>query len=916
MEFRILGELEVRAGDRALDLGGLRQRRVLAALLLSPNRVVPLWRLVAAVWDNDPPPSAERLVRNRVAELRGVLTREGGFIDTEGDGYRLRIGPGELDAAVFEELARQGRTAGDARLLRDALARWRGPVLAGLGGAVLSRDAARLEEQRLAVLEECLELELAAGGPDRLVDELAAAVAQHPLRERLVGLWMTALYRCGRRTEALAAYRALADRLADDLGIDPSRELRRLREGVLRQEPVLSMLAERQTEPAVVPAQLPRDLPRFTGRVGDLAQLDALLSDGQAGRAVVISAIAGTAGVGKTALAVHWAHRIRDKFPDGQLYVNLRGFDPAGSVKAPGEALRGFLDALRVPTRRIPTDLAAQAELYRGLLAGKRMLVVLDNARDTDQVRPLLPGTSDCLVLITSRNRLPGLTDGGAHQIILDVLDPAEAEQLLASRLGADRVAADPEAAREIIARCARLPLALAIVAAAHEQVPLAALAGELRRAHGTLGPFAGDDPRTDVRGVFSWSYRALSPAAARLFRLLGRHPGPDLTVPAAASLAGFPEAETHPLLAELTRANLITEHRPGRYTLHDLLRAYAGELTVAVDTETDRRAALRRALDHYLHTAYPGVMLLDPQRQPVDLTAAAVGVAPEQIADHRQALAWFTAEHAVLMAAVATAAANGFDDQTWQLAWTLGTFLDRQGHWDDLATTGHAALAATRRLGDRHGQARAHRGLAAAEDQLGREDAAIQHYREALELYRELGDAGAQADTYFGLGLVAATHGRYRDALGHAEQALDLYRAAGNQTGLARVLNAVGWTHAQLGDHEHALERCAEALTLLQQLGDRRGQADTWESLGSAHEGLGHHHEAAACYRRAVELFQEVGDRSFTARTLVHLGDVHHAAGEPDAAREQWEWALRILDELGQAGAEADAVRAKLAAS
>jgi DNA-binding SARP family transcriptional activator/tetratricopeptide (TPR) repeat protein len=914
MEFRILGELEVRAGGGALDLGGLRQRRVLAALLLSPNRVVPLWRLVASVWDDEPPPTAERLVRNRVAGLRSVLTRKGGFIDTDGDGYRLRVGPGELDAAVFEELAARGRAAGDARLLRDALALWRGPALAGLGGEALGRDAARLEEQRLAVVEECLELELAAGGPDRLVDELAALVAAHPFRERLVGLWMTALYRCGRRAEALAAYRALADRLLDDLGIDPVPELRRLREGVLRQEPVLSLLAERQTEPAVAPAQLPRDVPRFTGRVGDLAQLDALLSDGQAGPAVVISAIAGTAGVGKTALAVHWAHRVRDKFPDGQLYVNLRGFDPTGSVKAPADALRGFLDALRIPARRVPADLEGRAELYRGLLAGKRMLVVLDNAGDAEQVRPLLPAAPDCLVLITSRNRLPGLADDGAHQVILDVLSPAEARQLLASRLGADRVAADPDAVDEIIDRCARLPLALAIVAAAHDQVPLAALADELRRAHGTLGPFTGDDPRTDVRAVFSWSYRALSPAAARLFRLLGRHPGPDLTAPAAASLAGLPDAETHHLLAELTRANLITEHRPGRYTLHDLLRAYAGELTVAVDAEADRRTALYRALDHYLHTAYRGVMLLDPQRQPIDLTPARPGVTPEHITDHRQALAWFTAEHAVLMAAVATAAASGFDEQTWQLAWTLGTFLDRQGHWHDLASTGHAALAATRRLGDRHGQARAHRGLAAAEDQLGREDTAIQHYREALDLYRELGDAGAQADTYFGLGLVAATHGRYRDALGYAEQALDLYRVTGNRTGLARILNATGWTHAQLGDYDHALLRCEEALALLQQLGDRRGQADTWESLGGIHQGLGHHREAAACYQRAVDLFQEVGDRHFTARTLVRLGDVHHAAGEPGAARDQWERALRIFEKLSQP--DADAVRAKLAAS
>jgi DNA-binding SARP family transcriptional activator len=561
MEYRILGPLEVSAAGRSLRLGGQRQRRILAALLLGVGRPVPLSQLVEAGWDDDPPASAAHQARNRVAELRRLLTPVGGFIDTEGDGYRLRIGAGELDAAVFDELARRGRADRDPALLRRALGLWRGPALAGVGGGWIGRHADRLDEQRLAASEECFELELAAGDGAGLVDELGALVTAHPLRERLVGLWMTALHRCGRRAEALSAYRSLASRLADELGIDPSPELRRRHDEISRDD---------GGAPHAVPAQLPRDVPGFVGRMGDLAALDGLLSDSQAGRTVVISAIAGTAGVGKTALAVHWAHRVRDKFPDGQLYVDLRGFDPSGTVKSPAEALRGFLDALRVPAQRVPADLDGQAALYRSALADKRMLVLLDNARDADQVRPLLPDAPECLVVVASRNRLTGLTAEGAHPILLDLLPVAEAEQLLARRLGAERVAAEPDAVDRIITRCARLPLALAIVAAraADVDVALATLADELDQAPGDLGSFAADDPRADVRAVFSWSHRALSGAAARLFRLLGLHAGPDFAAPAAASLVGQPVERVEALLAELTRAHLITEHAPGRFAL------------------------------------------------------------------------------------------------------------------------------------------------------------------------------------------------------------------------------------------------------------------------------------------------------------------------------------------------------------
>src|SRR5262249_52223542 len=437
------------------------------------------------------------------------------------------------------------------------------------------------------------------------------------------------------------------------------------------------------------------------GRAGELAILTDLLrgwtdcGGAEGGGTVVISAIGGTAGVGKTALAVYWAHRVADRFPDGQLHVNLRGFDPSGQVMAPAEAGRRFLDALQVPPERVPVDLDAQAALYRSQLAGRRMLVVLDNARDTAQVRPLLPGAPTCLVVVTSRNQLTGLvaTDG-AHPVTLDLLTDDEARQLLAQRLGADRVAAEPAAVEQIITRCAHLPLALALVAARAAIRPhagLRVLAEELRDTGHRWQMLTGDDPASDVQAVLPCSYQALTPDAARLFRLLGLHPGPALAAAAAASLAGLPPSAVRPVLAELTGASLLVEHTAGRYTFHDLLRAYATDLARRMDTDQHRHTATVRMLDHYLHTAYTADRLLQPARAPPARTPPAPDVTPQQPTGHQQALDWFPVQHPVLVAPIEQAAATGFAIPTWQLTWTLRTFLDRRGHWHDQAATGRA---------------------------------------------------------------------------------------------------------------------------------------------------------------------------------------------------------------------------------
>jgi tetratricopeptide (TPR) repeat protein len=617
----------------------------------------------------------------------------------------------------------------------------------------------------------------------------------------------------------------------------------------------------------------------------------------------------------KTALAVHWAHRVAAQFPDGQLYVNLRGFDPRGQALPAAHALRGFLDALGVPPQRLPADLCAQSGLYRSLLAGTRMLVVLDNARDAEQARPLLPGAPGCLAVVTSRNRLAGLIAAdGAHPLTLDLLTAAESRQLLAHRIGRDRIAAEPHATDHIISRCTGLPLALAVAAAhaaTHPDFPLAQLADDLRETRDSLEAFDNADPATNMRAVFSCSYRTLSPTTARLFRLLGLHPGPDISAPAAASLAGIPAADIRPPLAELTRAHLLNQHSPGRYTFHDLLRTYAAELAHNLDGEDQRRAAIHRTLDHYLHTAHTAALAYTPHRDPIALTPPQPAVTPQNITGRGRAVAWLTTEHHVLLAAIAHAATSGFDTHTWQLASSLTDYLYRRGHWQDLLTTHNTALHAAQQASDPLGQAHAHRGLAGAHTQQRRYEDARTHVRHALRLCHQLDDHARAADTLLDLGYTYEQEGRYRDALRHARQALDILNTIGHTAGQAKALNNVGWYHTQLGDHQQALTHCQRALDLSQQAGDRWVEAATWDSLGWAHHHLGHHRQATDCYQRSLDLRRLLGDRYWEADTLTHLGQAHLAAGEPDAARTSWHQAIDILTELHHPNA--DHLRTKL---
>jgi tetratricopeptide (TPR) repeat protein len=613
-------------------------------------------------------------------------------------------------------------------------------------------------------------------------------------------------------------------------------------------------------------------------------------------------------------LALHWAHRVAERFPDGQLYVNLRGFDQSGQVMEPAAAVRGFLDALGVPADRIPADPDARAALYRSLLSGRRMLVVLDNARDAEHARSLLPGKASAVAVVTSRNQLTDLVAAdGAHPLTLDLLSAAEARELLERRAGPGRAAAEPDAVEQIITACAGLPLALALVAAraaTHPTFPLAAIGDELAQAGSRLN--AGDMV-SQVRAVFSWSYTMLTPAAARLFRLLGLHPGPDISAPAAASLAALPTPAARSLLGELTRAGLLAEQAPGRYGFHDLLAGYAADLARSLDSDDQRRAATARLLDHYSGTAHTADRLLAPARGPIPLplTPPAAGASPEHLADQRAALRWLDAERPVLLAALRLAARAGFDTHAWTLAWTLATFLDRRGHWQDMVGAWQGAVAAADRLTDHPAAAYAHRRLARAATLLGSYDQAHAHLRDALQMYTEAGDRVGQAHTHLALAYMWERQDRPRLALNHARLALGLSRAAGERRGQADALNWVGWCHIVLGDQAAALTYCQQALTLFQRSGDRWGAAGALDNLGCAHHQLTQHSQAADRYQHALTLFRDLADRYNEAVTLAHLGDAEHAAGDAEAARTTWQHALRILTELDHR--DAGRVRARL---
>jgi DNA-binding SARP family transcriptional activator/tetratricopeptide (TPR) repeat protein len=939
--------------------GQPRQLAVLGILASRANRVVSRGELVDAVWGDQSPASVESGIYTYVAGLRRVLEPDrprrnpdqprrvpGQVLVSSGGGYLLRLGPGGLDTARFEDCltrARVLRASGDpggaARVVDEALGLWRGQAFAGVPGPFAEAERQRLAELRTGAAEERADLMLLQGQSAAVVPELTTLVAEYPLRERARGLLMIALYRSGRQADALRVFQDARERLAEDLGIDPGVELARVHQQLLVMDPALDRpRPARGSEPARLlpseprrqsgplsppsPAQLPSEAAGFVGRATELGYLDALLPGPRPGwdeapEAPPVALITGTAGVGKSTLAIRFARQAGSLFTDGQLYVNLRGFDPVSEPMAPGTALEWFFDALGVPAGEVPPALEAQSALLRTLLDGKRMLLLLDNARDADQVRPLLPGSPGCMVLVTSRSQLTGLVVEGATPVPLDVLDRREAADLVARRLGAERAAAESAAVDALVEHSAGLPLALSVTcarAATRPAMKLADLAAELADARGRLDALQTGEASTDLRAVFSWSADKLSEPAALIFRLIGLHAGPDIDAPAAASLAALPLPRARTALAELTRASLLTQDAAGRFGCHDLLRAYAAELAMAALSGAERDLARRRLLDHYLHTAHAATARLYPARRLVPLSAPADGVLAEEFAGpgaYEAALSWFVAEHRVLRNAIELAADRRYDEHCWKLAWCWAPLLYRRGRMLEAIAGQRTAVLAAGRLGDRDALARVHSELGNVSGRLGDLQAADEHLRQALELFTELGDRGAVGEVRNGLAVLLTQQDRYDEALEHAAEGLRMRRSLEDAAAIAYSENGVGWILAHLGQPDAALWYCQRALRMHREAGSRTGVADTLDSIAYAYGELEDYPQAVAHYDEAVAMYRILGDPHSEANSLLRLGDIRLAAGDMTAARCSWEQALALLDQVP--GADTSEARRRL---
>lgn len=740
----VLGPLEASLDGTPLSLGPPRRRAMLGLLAMDPGRVVRRDTIMDVLWGQSAPTTAPSLIQAHVSRLRKLLARAGSgreVIVSAGGGYRLQLRSEQLDLLTFKSLvidAEAAQGVGDdlmaCDLYEQALALWRGDPLADLDLPYDQPSIADQGRQLADALMRFSEIACGLGFHDRVLPRLHALAAVEPLNERVHARLMIALAGTGQQAAALRVYEDIRGRLDREFAIYPGEELADAHLRVLRQDvPALRRSHGQPPSGPGVPRQLPAAARYFTGRDRESCALSNLLvrASPEAGR-VAVAALTGMAGVGKTALAVNWAHQVADRFPDGQLFVDLLGFRHLDAPLEPADVLRRFLIALGVPPTRIPDGTAERAGLYRSTLASRRVLIVLDNARDAEQVRPLLPGSSGCLVLVTSRNRLTGLAAAdGAHLLALRGLTEEESYGLLARTLGAERVMAEPAALDELIALCARLPLALCNAvarAAVRPDVPLALLIAEMREEGGRLDALETGEPATSVRVVFSLSCARLNDLASRTFLMLGLHPGPEITVPVAAALTGLDRTQAQAALAKLCDEHLLAEQAPGRYACHDLLRAYAAEAATTRLIAAERSAAVSRMLDYYLHSASAAAALLFPHLTPRALGGPRPGVVPEGFADAGQAAQWALDERFTLLAAIGQAAEGGHHPHVWELPWAAGWLLDGAECHQELADAQQAALKVALSVGDLDGAALAHYHLGWLMLRLGKDAAARRH--------------------------------------------------------------------------------------------------------------------------------------------------------------------------------------------
>lgn len=900
IEIGLLGPFTLVRAGRPIAMGGPRLRALLAVLAMSTREFVSIDAIAAAIWGRDFPEDVRRTVHTNVARLRRMIGED--LVVTQRSGYLLDVDPDRVDALRFLRLtAEAGRATGqtvERELLDSALALWRGTPFQDVGSDLLiETDQPRLVECYLGALERRVDLDIELGRSADLLSELGELTSRYPLREPLWARLIEAFRRSGRPDEAMASYRAIRSRIADQLGVDPGRELQ------ARYAALLAAGAPDGTElPGQVPRQLPTDVATFVGRHAELARLDALSATGTPAEVV---AICGAGGIGKTTLAVHWARLVRDRFGPGQLYLNLRGYGP-GVPMEPAAALDTLLRSLGFTGQQIPTDVERRGVLLRKQLEKRPMLLLLDNARDAEQVRPLLPATG--LVLITSRSRLRGLT---ARRIVLDQLDVAESEAFLAAALrlpaGSGRAQYQAELA-ELAELCGHLPLALAIAAerAARRPGPgpvgsgLAATVAELKGQLDRLDALeTGDDTAANLRAVFSWSYQELDPDSARAFRLLGLHPGPDLSLPAAAALLGASSAEVRRLLGVLVDGHLVARRRPGRYELHDLLRVYAEELALQVDDDAARADAVDRVENWSLHTAANAHGRLDATPPLVRIGTPRPDVVPLRFDSDGPAASWFDAERQVLAALVQAAATDGRQRSVYELASRMSAYLITRHDVGQLIELDGLALTAAIQAGDRGAEAGTACRLGWNYRLLGDMRQAQIHLERGVELLGSLGDDAGKCTALGSLGVVCRSAGATAQAIGHHQEALAIACKLGDDRLVANRLNNLAMTHLAVGLPADAEEGASKAAEVHRGSGDRRNESHALDTLGLALAAQGRYQEAIACYRRALELAGAIRDRWGEVTYLTNLGVALRDHGDPGQARRSWERALAIMDDL-----------------
>ncbi|MEJ3750857.1 BTAD domain-containing putative transcriptional regulator [Actinomycetes bacterium KLBMP 9797] len=898
----VLGPLAVSVDGRPVAVAG-RLRAMLATLAMSAGEDVSIERLASGVWGDELPSDVRRTVQVYVTRLRRVIGAQA--IRTTPGGYRLEVDPDRVDAARFVRMLDIARSAADPAAERAQLARaltlWRGTPFDGVRSSWLdSAVAPRLVERRVDAWERRIELDLAAGGGEELVAELRELTARHPLRERLWGHLMTALYRAGRQADALQAYQRLYRILTEDIGVEPGQAIRELHHKILSADPTLEVTADHPVSDLDPPrgpqpvSLLPRTVADFTGRTAEGDRLVAALTAVRP--ATTVCGIDGMAGVGKSTLAVHIAHQVSGSYPDALLFVDMHGHLAGRTPRTAADTLDHLLRVMGVPADRVPEELDERVARWRTLTMGKRILLLLDDVVDAEQVRPAIPGGAGCSVVITSRRRLTDLDL--THVLSLDPMPASEATMLFRQASGVP--AGDPGVAH-VVDLCAGLPLAIWIAATRLRHRPAwnaVELAGRLRDEHRRLPELTVGD--RGVAAAFTLSYRCLTTPQQRVFRALGVHPGQQVDARSVAASCALPVTATQPLLEDLVDAHLLAQPATGRYRLHDLLRVFASEQAARHPAERD--ATLRRVLDYYVAAADAADRRAYPHRPRLDMPTAPDSV--PTFGSAGEALRWFDAELNAIAAATNLAYERGLDEYAWRIpvaAWGLFCLRSQWTEWIDSHQT---AIAAAERVGDKVALGQVLGGLGVAMQETGAYDAAAACYRRAIELRRDTGDVRGEANNLGNIAVVYAEMGQYEEAIDCAKLAAYLSRSSGDLARLAPVLNNLGEMRRRVGQFDDAVADLEEARAIARQVSSSRSEAIALGYLAAVHNDMKDFERAAALGQHALELLGQTNDRLRIADVLVALGHAARGLGDTYGARQHWQRSFEILTDLGHARA------------